>query len=195
MDYTVKNNIEKYIKENLKESRLKHTYGVAEIAVELSELYGSSVEKAEIAALCHDIFKNISIEAANELVKKYELNESVYLDNLNLSHSKLAEIAARERFGIDDRDILNAISYHTTGRFGMSTLEKIIFVADGIEYSRNYPGIDEIRKKAFENLDEACLMLLEHTRDYLVSQGVSCHEDSLKGIEYFNKLLNRRNNG
>ena len=92
---------------------------------------------------------------------------------------------SRDIFGIDDEDILNAIAYHTTGRAGMSTLEKIIFLADAIEPGRHYLGVEEIRKVAETDLDGACILSLartiEHVRD---EKGWYLHPATVEAKEY-----------
>ncbi len=173
MDYTererLKRKILPYLREHLKPSRLEHTLNVTKLAVEMADQFGADRNKAEIAALLHDM-------------AKYEKRPGV---DMNLAHSKIGAEMAREIFEIDDEEILNAIAYHTTGRAGMSTLEKIIFLADAIEPGRNYPGVDEIRRTAETDLDQACIMSLQRTIDYVKEQG-GCylHPDSLEAKKY-----------
>lgn len=157
-----------YLEEHLKTSRLRHTYNVVDLAVEMAGKYGEDEQKAELAALLHD-------------AAKYMKRPGV---NMNLAHSKIAAEIARSRFGISDEDILNAISYHTTGRAGMSMLEKIIFLADAIEPDRNYSGVSGIRKKAETDLNGACLMSLRRTVDYIRSKGDYLDPDTLKAMKY-----------
>ena len=94
-------------------------------------------------------------------------------------------------YNITEQDIINAVSYHTTGRENMSLLEKIIYIADAIEPSRNYPGVDNIRRVVEENLDKACLMSLSHTIDYVSSEGNYLDEDTLHAKEYFEEIINK----
>ena len=169
--------------------RHKHTLGVIETALKLAEHYGGDKEKIEIACACHDIFRGKYGEDLNEIIIEYGLPE-MYLNNSNLAHGKLAAIHMKEKMGIDDSDILNAVSYHTTGRPGMSLTEKIVFVADAIEPGRDYPGVDEIRNVAFSDLDKACLLSLSGTVDHLKKSGMKeeeIGEDTLKAVEYFKK--------
>ena len=177
MDYTecerLKKQIIPYIEEHLKPSRLEHTENVARLAVKMAADFGEDVHKAEIAALLHDM-------------AKYEYRPGV---NMNFAHSKIGAEMAADIFGIEDEDILNAIANHTTGRAGMSTLEKIIFLADAIEPGRNYPGVSEIRKAAETDLDRACIMSLEHTIEYVNEKGWYLHPDSLKAKEYLEEHI------
>ena len=99
--------------------------------------------------------KNLDIEEMNMLVEQYQIGD-YYIDKPQLAHSKLAAAILKDKFGVEDEDILNAVRYHTTGRAGMSLLEKIIFVADATEPNRTYEEAEELNKLAFSDLDQAC---------------------------------------
>lgn len=184
MDMTCIGKIDEYMQNELTEKRILHTEGVAETACELARQYGADEDKALLAAKCHDICRKWDDARMNAFVTLNNLGDR-YLDNINLSHSKAAELVARVAFGIEDEDILNAISYHTTGRAGMSLLEKIIFIADAIEPQREYPGVESLRAAAREDLDKACLLSLQGTREYVLSQEKPFDEDSAEAIAWF----------
>lgn len=181
--------INDYLEKNLSEKRRKHIYAVRDTALELSALFGTDLKKAEIAALFHDMFREISLQKMNEYVKEFKL-DSKYLNNKNLAHGKVAAVIMIRDYGIMDNDILNAVSYHTTGRSNMSQLEKIIYLADAIEPNREYPGVDELRKAAFVNLDEACILSLSRTIDYVKSQNLFLDEDTIEARDYLKELKN-----
>ncbi len=178
----------------LTEKRLIHTLGVKETALQLIKHHvpdwaeeNELIEKAEIATYCHDIFRGKKGDDLNSLVRKYNLPD-VYLDKPNLAHGKLAVCFMKEELGIEDDDILNAVSYHTTGRDNMSFLEKIVFIADAIEPGRSYPGLEDIRNMAFTDINKACLMSLESTVNHLREQDLPEAEidsDTLQAINYF----------
>lgn len=178
MQCTDKKRIIDYIETNMSEKRRNHTYAVAEEARKLSLRYGENVEKAELAALFHDFFRGVSEKALNGYVRQLGL-DGVYLDNSNLAHSKIAAIIMERDYQIKDKDIIDAVSFHTTGRADMSRLEKIIYLADAIEPNRCYPGVDEIRAKAYENLEEACLLSLERSIEYVMSRGFYLDQDTV----------------
>ena len=184
---TLKNRITDYLKTNLKETRYQHTINVARLAVKMAAEYGADIRKAELAALLHDMARNISIPEMNMYIEDMGLPVR-YMDNMNLAHSKIASVLAGTLFGIDDEDVLNAISFHTTGRAGMSVLEKIIFLADAIEPNRNYPGVEEIRKQADDSIDKACLMSLKGTLDHIKRQDVFIDPDTLEAKDYFEQM-------
>ena len=184
---TLKNRITDYLKKNLKETRYRHTINVARIAVKMAGEYGADIRKAELAALLHDMARNISIPEMNMYIEDMGFPVR-YMDNMNLAHSKIASVLAGTLFGIHDEDVLNAVSFHTTGRAGMSLLEKIIFLADAIEPDRDYPGVDEIRKQAEGSIDKACLMSLKGTVDHIEKQGIYMDPDTLEAKDYFEQM-------
>ena len=187
----IKDSICEYIKKNLTEKRQIHTEGVRQTAIQLAERYGTEKEKAELAALFHDMCRNLPVEVSNYYVRHLELPEK-YLDNVNLAHGKIAAFLMKREFGIEDEDLLNAVSYHTTGRPEMSLLEKIIYIADAIEPGRRYPGVAKLRQAAFEDLDQACLLSLSNTICYVRGENKFLDEDTVLAAEYFAKLIKKK---
>jgi predicted HD superfamily hydrolase involved in NAD metabolism len=149
--------------------RYEHTQGVMYTSAALAMRYEYDLESAEAAGLLHDCAKCISSEEKLRLCEKYGIEISGYeKKNVSLLHAKLGAQLAERFYGIEDRSILNAIRYHTTGRPNMSLLEKIVFVADYIEPMRDKaPNLSLLRKQAFLNLDETVGMILEDTVAYL----------------------------
>ncbi len=176
-----------YIEKNFTEKRRVHTYGVREEALKLCDFYGADRHKAEIAALFHDLVRDLDNEQTNALIEKYGLDRARYMNNRNLAHSKIAAEMMRREFGIDDEEILNAVSYHTTGRPGMSLLEKVIFIADACEKNRTYPGVDDLRAVEFEGLDGACLLSMERTLRHVAERGETADPDTVAAAEYLRK--------
>lgn len=188
-----KNSIYEWAEAKLTEKRKKHTEGVIAEAIKLAKHYGEDVEKAEIASLCHDIFRGRTLEETNTLIEEWSLPKK-YIGNVNLAHGKLAAYAVEKEIGIKDRDLLNAISFHTTGRPQMSLLEKIIFIADSIEPGRDFPGVDELKRLAYENIDAACLASLRGTLRHLREQGVpeeKIDDDTVEAEKYFAQLIEK----
>ena len=161
--------IKKKIKKMLDNDRYQHTLGVAYTASALAMRYRLDPETLFTAGLLHDCAKNIPNDEKYALCKKYdiELNE-VEKKAPYLLHSKLGAYLAEKDFGIKDKEILNAIRYHTTGRPGMSLTEKIIFIADYIEMNRTEaPNLTDIREMAFTDIDLAVKKVLTDTLFYL----------------------------
>ena len=185
----VKAEIKAYIEKNLSERRLKHTYSVVEEAKKLAAHYNEDVEKAEVAALFHDMFRSTAAPVLNMYIRQLGLPNNI-MDNPNLSHGKIAAVIMKRDFGIEDEDIINAVSFHTTGRAGMSKLEKIIFLADAIEPRRNYPTVDETRALAYVNLEKACISSLERTVEYIKGIGEYLDPDTISAIKDLKEKIN-----
>lgn len=174
-----------YVKSHLKEKRFIHTLGVISVAKKLAAINGVSEEKAEIAALCHDIVKNMSIEDMKALIKKNNIMLTEDEEkSTQLWHSFLAPIVAKEELKIEDEEILEAMRWHTTGRENMSKLEKIIYIADMIEPSRTFDGVEEIREATLNDLDSGVLMGLNHTIKFLLDEGQIIDINTVKARNY-----------
>lgn len=161
--------IRKKLKDCLSKSRYQHTLGVEFTAAAMAMKYSIDIDRAELAGLLHDCAKCIDDEEKLEECKKYNVKiTDVEKRNPFLIHSKLGAVYAREKYGVDDEEILSAIRCHTTGKPDMTTLEKIIFIADYIEPGRDKAkNLAEIRKISFEDIDEAMYMILRDTLEYL----------------------------
>ncbi len=150
--------------------RFEHTLGVEFTAAALAMRYGCSVTDAQTAGLLHDCAKCLSDEKRVKICERNGIPMSdVERRNPFLLHAKVGAYLAREKYGIRSQpEILDAISYHTTGRENMSLLDKIIFVADYIEPGRRHaPNLPEVRRLAFEDLDRAVLQILADTLEHL----------------------------
>ena len=177
--------IKDYLKDNLKPSRYGHTLGVVNTAIKLADIHGVDKRKAEMAALCHDVAKNMSYEDMKKIMNEEDITLSLEEENSKeLWHSILAPVLGKRIFEIQDEEILSAMRWHTTGRENMSKLEKIIYLADLIEPSRNFEGVEEIRKISYEDLNLAMLKALTHTTIYLLTQGCAVDLNSVKARNY-----------
>ncbi|MVX65230.1 HD domain-containing protein [Clostridium chromiireducens] len=178
--------IKVYLKTNLMEKRYTHILGVADTAKKLAKLNGVSEEKAEIAGLAHDVAKNLKIDAMKEIMEKNNIILSeVEQNNANLWHSIIADIVAKDKLGIEDEEILDAVRWHTTGKEDMSTLTKIIYIADMIEPSRKFEGVEDIRKLTFEDLDRGVYYGLTRSIEFLLTRNLMIDENTMKARNYF----------
>ncbi|MDZ5253074.1 bis(5'-nucleosyl)-tetraphosphatase (symmetrical) YqeK [Clostridium sp. LIBA-8841] len=183
--------INEYVKETLKGSRYSHTLGVVETAKELAKLNGEDVNKAELAALIHDVAKYVPVGEQIKILEErdYDLDE-ITLKSPQVLHGFVGAIIAKEKFGIEDEDVLDAVKYHTLAKRDMSTLEKIIYIADYIEPGRDFLGVQELRKITKEDLDEGVLKGLENTILFVIKQGNLIHPLT---IEARNFLIMNKN--
>lgn len=178
------------VKPLMDERRYRHTLSTEEVSYDLALIHGCDTMKASIAGILHDCAKNFSDENLMEECEKYRLPVSeVEKQRGILLHAKVGAAFAKDIFKIDDEDILKAIDSHTTGRPGMSLLEKIIFTADYIEPLRQpIPRIDEIRHMAYQNLDVAITMIAQNTLDYLNSTGEPIDTLTIETYEFYRAL-------
>lgn len=176
-----------WVKGLLSTKRFKHTLGVIETAVKLAAAYGVNQEQARAAALLHDVARDLRGAELMERCREFGIEaDEVEQAAPDLLHGKLAACLAEQKFGLIDQEILQAIRFHTTGYKNMSTLDKIIFIADMIEPGRAYPGVDQLRESAFINLNEAVRAGLESTIRLVLKNGQVIHPAS---IEARNSLL------
>ncbi len=179
--------LRKEIEKTQDEKRFEHTLGVAYTAAALAMCHGEDIEKAKVAGLLHDCAKCISDEKKIKICQKahVEITE-VELRNPFLLHAKAGACLARDKFGVQDEDILNAILYHTTGRPDMSRLEKIIYIADYMEPSRKQAeDLPDVRKLAFQDLDLALIRILKDTLFYLQQKGNETDPMTQKTYDYY----------
>ena len=171
----------------LKYKRIPHVLGTEQEAVGLAIRYGVDVRKAQVAALLHDCTKRLNTEEQLALCRQYQLPvDDLERQALKLLHAKTGAAVARTVFGVGE-DVYFAIRWHTTGISHMSALEKIIYLADYIEPTRDFPGVEELRRVSYEDLDKGMLMGLEMTIREQEERGNPVHEntqrarDDLKG--------------
>lgn len=175
------------IKSKLGENRFCHSLNVADSARELAPLYGADEDKAYTAGLLHDVMKNSSekeqlgvlSEAGIELMPVERANKKLW-------HAMAGAAYVKFVMGIDDRDIIKAVRYHTTGRAGMSPLEKTIYLADYISAERDYNGVEEMRSLCRESSEKAIAYALSFGIPDLVSKGKVIHPDS---IDLYNEVI------
>lgn len=173
------------IKESLSPHRFNHTVGVAQSAVQLAALYGANTQKAETSALLHDIARELDSENMIKICKQNGITmDEIELYVPDLLHGKVGALIAKETYGITDQEILDAVRYHTTGRKKMTTMDKIIFVADMIEPGRQFPGVDLLREKALKDLNQSVIAGLNSTIRFVLEKGMIIHPISIEARNY-----------
>lgn len=193
MKHVVKDNrkIRKAMEKEQDAKRYEHTLGVAYTATALAMRYGAPLKSAELAGLLHDCAKCLDNDKKIAICEKHNISMTeLERRNPYLLHAKVGSFLAMNTYKVQDPDVINAILNHTTGRPGMSLLEKIIFVADYIEPNRRQaPNLAEIRKTAFVDLDQAMLMILRDTLGYLDSVGGETDPMTRKTYEYYTEKI------
>ena len=177
------------LKASLPLKRYKHSVDVYETALELASIHKLDVQKVGIAALLHDCGREIpsrdSLAKAAERgieVDKVEANQPILL------HAKLGVFFARKKYGIEDQEILDGILYHTTGAPHMTPLAMAVYLADLLEPTRDFPGIDDLRALAKENMEKAMLKAYGNTIRYLLEYDLLIHPNCIHG---YNQLATK----
>ena len=182
------------VKSRLSDKRYRHTINVKKMAVALAERWGADPEKAELAALLHD--------SAKELPKAELLQ--IFADNAIIAnnaaqrpapiwHGLAAAILCQTQWGVTDPEILSAIRCHTTGKPGMSKLDKILYLADMTSAERDYPGVEALRKLECEDLDRAICEALEQSIRFVREGGKPVDPESQAALDDVRRSLDARN--
>ena len=168
------------LKGKVSSTRYNHIMGVLSTAKEIGKKYNVSQEKIEIAVLLHDILKEQEIRKLRELCAGYNYVELENGAESEIIHGFAAAVYAIEKYNIYDVNILNAVKYHTIGRKDMSLLEKVIYIADGVEPGRTYPEVKKIRELLKNDLDRAIFHEIENKILYLLNNNKTIHPMDLK---------------
>lgn len=168
----------------LKPKRMPHVLGTEQEAIRLARRYGADETDARIAALLHDCTKKLDMEQQLALCRRYDIRlDELEQHALKLLHAKTGAAVARDIFGVKDA-VYEAIRWHTTGKPDMTLLEKVIYLADYIEPNRDFPGVDELRRAVYDDLDKGLLMGLSDTIDEMERMGNPVHHDTLEARDF-----------
>lgn len=175
------------IRARLGDKRYNHSLNVAQEARKLASRYGADEDKAYIAGILHDVLKDTELQKQRD----YLAINGVHLEDYELMAPKLWHAVAgafyvRQELGVDDAEIVDAIRYHTTGRRYMTTLDKILYVADYTSKDRTYDGVDRMREKSGVALEYAMLEGLRFTINKLVGETLVIHPNT---VEAYNQTI------
>lgn len=161
--------IKKELAKELDTKRYEHTLGVAYTAACLAMRYDCDMNRAYLAGLMHDCAKCMSHDERLHYCEKHNLEVTdIEKQNPALLHAKVGAEICRRKYDIKDEEICNSVRFHTTGRPGMTLLEKIIFIADYLEPNRDEAeDLPIVRKQVFCDIDEALRTILKDTLLYL----------------------------
>lgn len=186
----------KQLKSKLDTMRYEHSVSVSYTCMALAMRYGYSLEKAELAGLLHDCAKRYTDSELIARCKKHEIPLTEWeLKAPAVIHAKYGVWMAKNKFGIQDNDVLSAIACHTTGKPEMSMLDKILYISDYIEPRRTKaPNLDHMRYLAFQDLDQTMYEILTGTLKYLNSKGSCVDPMTLQAHGWFENLVNEKKN-
>ena len=185
---------ENLVKVTLSKKRAHHVFCVRDMAVQLAEIYGADKEKAEIAALLHDIQKEAPDEENLQLLMQSDIIHTA-VEELprHILHGPAAAVLSKEKLHITDEEILSAIAWHTTGKEGMSLLDKILYVADKTSTERNYPGVEAFRTLSLQGkLNEALIEIMGDMVNVVLKKSTQEDDTTQRALQY---LLREKNGG
>ena len=179
------------LKRSLKTKRFEHSEGVCAEAVRMAELFGADTEKAYIAGLLHDCAKCFSPDEEKEISQKYGYVPDLMTQVCHpVLHAPLGAVVAEHEYGVHDKEILDAIHYHTVARADMTLLDKIVYVADMTEPGRDYDGAERLRALAHKDIDEAFCEALSQSLIHNIKKGSIIHPNSLDA--WNNMIINKK---
>lgn len=171
-----------WLADHVPASRIEHILGVEQMALDLADHYHLDAEKAAMAGLMHDLAKYFKPQQLLEMAQAESLQlDEVDFSNPHLLHADVSAIVARDQFGVDDQEVLQAIQNHTLGRPGMSLLSCIIFVADTLEPGRgNTPELEALRQISRQDLYKAVWLTCDYSLKYLLETRCLIHPRTIK---------------
>lgn len=174
-----------FLQERLSAWRRFHALGVAHLAVRLAYHWGVDPNKALLAALLHDIAKEMPLEEMRLRIEKANggVFPETYLDYPSIWHALASEAVAREEFGLTCPEVCRAIRLHPTGESEMDPLERIIFLADFIDPTRQWEGVERLRQMARQNLVATCDAAIVCKTEFIEKQGKSLHIAARRALE------------
>ncbi len=171
------NELYSYVKSVLPEKRLNHVAGVVALSLIYAKKLKLDEKKVETASLLHDIAKYLNPQDFTEILPKNCPKE--------VAHQYIGEYIARTQLKVTDGEILNAIKYHTTGRPNMTTFEKVIYLADLLEPSRKFSGVQELRKAVDEDFEKGFRTCVFEITGFLINGGGDIFPLSIETDNYY----------
>lgn len=168
------------IQKQMSQKRFTHVLGVEEAALDLAQKYNASLEKASIAALTHDYAKEREAKEFEQVIREEQFDLDLLDYGNEIWHGLVGAFFVEKELGINDPEILDAIRRHTTGAKEMTLLDKIIYVADYIEPGRVFPGVEQARELARQDLDQAVAYETQQTLLYLIERGIKIYPKTLE---------------
>ena len=170
--------LSRFVADNLTEKRIEHTKGVIKLALKYAKMFKVDLQKTAIASLLHDVAKYLKVEDFPEFIPPKNVPHQVM-------HQYLGAFVAEKVLGVGDRQILNAIKYHTSAKPKMSMLAKIVFTADMLEEGRAYEGAKEIRELSFKDFDKAFVLAMKRSLDYVHERKAEVYPLTIKAYNYY----------
>jgi len=178
-------NIEEWVAaqlEGLPRAIREHVLRVREIALRLAQSHGVDRGQVWLAVSAHDLARGLDDSAL--LARACQLGLDVgpveRAAPILLHGPIAAELLSLQ--GLDDSLVYDAVYWHSTGRPGMSALEKVVFLADKLDPYKadRYQDISEMQALSLHDLDAALLQFLENEMARLLREGMVVHPAMLE---------------
>ena len=166
---------------NLSKERIVHTEGVMALSIKYAKMLGVNLNKAIKASMYHDVAKNLDPTNYQDFKMPKGVPKPVV-------HQYLGAYVCEKILGITDRQVLNAVKYHTSGKPKMSKLAKVVYLADMLEEGRTYEGVEKTRELSFKDFDKAFILSLDRSIEHVLERGYSVYPLTLKAREYYKNL-------
>lgn len=166
-----RNEMMEAVRAEMPERRWTHTVGVMETAVVLAKRFDADPVKAELASILHDVAKYWQTSRMEMIIREEGLPAELLQYDKELWHAPVGAFVAERDYGVSDIEILDAIRYHTSGREGMTLMDKIVCLADYMEPGRDFPAVHKIRDLAEHSLEAALIAGFDSTISHLLEQG------------------------
>lgn len=180
---------------NIGVKRYEHTLRVVDYAGYLAQVYDLDVEQAKLATLLHDCGREIGLQDSVSYLRRHgqKINKTESLQPI-LLHARIGRLIAEHKYAVTDKQILQAIEYHTTGNKDMDSLAMLVYVADMLEPERAFPGVEQLRSLVGQvSLPNLMLACLRSTLEHLLSAGLLIHTDSIKTYNSLVNMLKKEN--
>ncbi len=176
-----------WLKDNVPESRLNHILRVEQMTVELAEHYNLDVAPSAQAGLMHDLAKYFKPQQLLEMARAEGLDiDRVMAAAPHLLHAQVSAIVARDTFGVEDEEVLQAIANHTLGRPAMSLLSSIVFLADSLEPGRgSTPELEALRELCYQDIDQAVWLTCDYSLKFLLKTHCLIHPRTISTRNWF----------
>ncbi|MBD3181606.1 HD domain-containing protein [Candidatus Poribacteria bacterium] len=186
-----KNEIIEWLKQKLNPGLYKHSLGTMDTALKLAEIHGYDQYKSMLAGLLHDRAKALPHNELIAFAREYEIPlDDIKLTQPGLLHAPVGALLVKQELGIDDEEVLQAIRIHNTGSKGMSTLDKILYLADSSEPNRAYPDVERIRELSVNgDLNNAVLEAIEIKVCYVLKKRSLLHPMTVEARNYILKEI------
>lgn len=147
--------------------RYIHTINVRDFALLLAKIHKANPKEVEIAAVSHDLFRDVPSGKLLKISKIWNLKiEDIEKKHPILLHGKVAAEFLRRRYRLTNESILISVAYHTSGHPEMNEVGKILMIADTVGFDRNFPEVEKLRNVSYQDLNRAFVEILKNRMMY-----------------------------